>query len=162
MMTLRTKAMTLTACLLLAAPIATAKNATASEDLVTTFFDALTTKDFDQIQAMFTEEATVYLPFAAGQETRANPIVFDGIEQVMDYYRSAGQRIAEVGFSDTEVTVSSNPDVVFVENVGDMVLPDGRAYENRYIWRFVIEDGLFTEVREYYDPKVADTAFGRN
>ena len=152
----------LASALLLSAPMAIADDVDVSEDLVTGFFDALTLKDFDRIETMFAADATVVLPFAAGQETIAAPAVFGGIEQLMGYYRGAGQRIAEVGFTETEITVSSDAEIVFVENVGDMVLPDGRRYENRYVWRFVIEDGLIPEVREYYDPKVADVAFGRN
>lgn len=147
----------------LSTPFAALADAHAtSEQLVTEFFAALTDKDFDQIQGFFTQNAVVTLPLAAGQETTAAPVVFDGIERVMTYYRGAGQRIAEVGFTETEITVSQDAETVFVENVGDMVLPDGRDYANRYVWRFSIEDGQFTEIREYYDPKVADTAFGRN
>ena len=162
MMIPSTKATTLAATLLCVATIAFADGSENSKGLVNEFFDALTQKDFDRVQSMFAQGATVSLPFAAGQQTTAAPVVFDGVEQLMGYYRGAGQRIAEVGFTQTEVTASSDGGVVFVENVGDMVLPDGQSYENRYVWRFTIEEGQFTEVREYFDPKVADTAFGRN
>lgn len=156
------RAAAIAAVLVGAAHMAFADERASSEDLVTGFFEVLTEKDFDRIEGFFTPDATVLLPFAAGEETRSAPVVFDGLEQLMAYYRGAGQRIAEVGFTEAEVTVSPDGSIVFVENVGDMVLPDGRDYENRYVWRFTIEDGQFSEIREYYDPKVADTAFGRS
>ncbi|MEM9972897.1 MAG: nuclear transport factor 2 family protein [Pseudomonadota bacterium] len=151
-----------TAALLFTATTVFADRHATSESLVTEFFGALSDKNFEKIEAFFAPDAVVLLPFAAGQDTTSAPVVFEGMEQLMAYYRGAGQRIAEVGFVEPEVTLSPDGSIVFVENAGDMVLPDGRDYENRYVWRFTIEEGRFSEVREYYDPKVADTAFGRN
>ncbi len=162
MMKSQAAATVLAALTLFAAPMAVADNTEVSAGLGVGFFDALTDKGFERIEGMFAADATVVLPFAAGQDTTAAPVIFDGTDQVMGYYHGAGQRIAEVGFTETDITLSPGGNVVFVENVGDMVLPDGRSYENRYVWRFTIENGLISEVREYYDPKVADTAFGRN
>jgi ketosteroid isomerase-like protein len=40
-------------------------------------------------------------------------------------------------------------------------MPDGRAYRNKYVFRFSIRDGRISHVREYFNPVIAAYAFRR-
>jgi len=44
---------------------------------------------------------------------------------------------------------------VFIEQWGNMVLPDGRPYRNKYVFRFSIRQGRISHVREYFNPVIA-------
>ena len=144
---------------LAAAPLVSAADAKPSQAIVSEFVQALGAKDIAKVRAMLAPDATVMLPFGSGEGTTAKSRTFEGVEQAMGYFGSADQRLATVGFADVEISLAGD-DRVFVEATGDMTLPDGRAYRNRYVIRFDIADGRITEVREYFDPLVAGAAFG--
>ncbi len=48
--------------------------------------------------------------------------------------------------------VSTDGGNVFVESRGDYVAQDGTAYNNVYIFKFVVQDGKIAEVYEYANP----------
>ena len=50
---------------------------------------------------------------------------------------------------------------VFAETRGDYVYKDGRPYTNTYIFKFIITDGLISEVTEYCNPVTPATSMWR-
>ena len=154
--------LTLTAAIALVPLTASAENRTEAETVAVEFFAALEAKDMDRIADLFTPDIVNVLPFAAGEGTIAAPIVFDGLEQTMGYFGGAADRIATVVFSEIDLSLGANGTTVWAETQGDMILPDGRVYQNDYVWRFEIEDGSITRIHEYFDPIVANAAFRSN
>jgi hypothetical protein len=64
-------------------------------------------------------------------------------------------RVALPGFHQFHFEVLSwaqNGDVVFVEAITRAVGPGTATYNNTYLMRFILEDGLVTNVLEHYDP----------
>jgi ketosteroid isomerase-like protein len=60
-----------------------------------------------------------------------------------------------------ELSITGDGSRVFIEQRGNMVLPDGRPYRNKYVFRFSIRDGRISHVREYFNPVIAAYAFRR-
>jgi len=126
------------------------------------FFTALEARDPAALRALLAPEATNVLPYTASGDTAPAAMRrFEGRGQVMGYFTGALERIAEVRFTDSETVVGSDGVSVVVENRGDMVLADGRAYRNHYVWRLRVEDGRITAIREFFNPVTAALAFGR-
>ena len=142
--------------------VAVPAQATSAGDVVNRFFAALEARDIQALADMFTEDITNTLPYVAtGDTSPAAMRRFEGRRAVLAYFNGAAERIAQVAFRDAEITFGGDGRTVFVENHGDMVLPDGRPYRNRYVWRFEIENGQITGIREYFNPVTAAAAFNR-
>ena len=136
--------------------------ANSARDVVERFFTVLEARDVPALADMLTEDVTNTLPYVATGDTAAAAMRrFEGRAAVLGYFSGAASRIAEVAFRDTEIALGDDGRTVFVENHGDMVLPDGRPYRNRYVWRFEVENGRIASIREYFNPVTAAAAFGR-
>lgn len=48
--------------------------------------------------------------------------------------------------------ISTDLGDVFVESPGDYIAQDGTAYQNVYIFKFVVQDGKIVEGYEYANP----------
>ena len=133
--------------------------ATGPRDVVERFFDTLEARDLAALADLFTEDVTNTLPYVAtGDTSPAAMRRFEGQAAVLAYFSGAAERIAQIAFRETEIALGGDGRTVFVENRGDMVLPDGRPYRNRYVWRFEVEDGRIAGIREYFNPVTAAAA----
>ena len=129
---------------------------------VQTLFTALEQGDMDVVSSMMADDVVKTVAYAAsGDTTPESQRIFDGKAAVMGYLEGARQLIPQVAFVDTDITVSAGGETVFVQNRGDMVLADGRAYSNLYVWRVDFEGGQIVEMTEYFNPVTAALAFGR-
>ena len=69
--------------------------------------------------------------------------------------------LKSLGSSEVELSITPDGHRVFIEQRGDILMPDGKSYRNRYVFRFTIVEGKVKAVREYYNPVTAAYAFGR-
>jgi ketosteroid isomerase-like protein len=136
--------------------------AASPEKVVSDFFDALEARDPANVQTLLADDVTNVLPYTASGDTQPAALRrFEGRSAVMTYFEGAMERIRTIAFEDTAIAPTADGNTVFVETRGDMVLADGRAYRNLYVWVFETEDGQITAIREYFNPVTAALAFGR-
>lgn len=127
-----------------------------------TFFSALESGTLEDIESFLDEDVVNTIPYAATGETSSDGLrIYDGRDEVMAYFAGARERIAEVMFVDHDITVSEDGRTVFAQNRGNMVLADGREYENLYVWRIDYSDGQIAAITEYFNPVTAAIAFNR-
>ncbi len=50
--------------------------------------------------------------------------------------------------------LSTDGSTVFVESKGDYIAQDGTAYNNVYVFKFVVRDGKIAEGYEYANPVI--------
>ncbi|MGE0829948.1 MAG: nuclear transport factor 2 family protein [Hyphomonadaceae bacterium] len=137
------------------------RNSSAVE-LARAFMAAVSAKDIDALDRMFTEDTAQDVPFnEAGQIDWPSLRRADGKPAVMEYWRIAFAKIEKIGFHLESILEVEGGEAAFAELVGDNVMADGKPYRNRYVMRFDVRDGKIWRVREYYNPVISARAFGR-
>lgn len=134
--------------------------ATKPEDVALAYLDALQRKDLEAICSILTDDFVLEVP---NNISGANDTVdrWQGIDVASAGYAWAFEVIEVSKYVDVEVNPSTDPNVVFIEALGDMVMANGRPYKNRYVFRFDLVDGKIRRVREYLNPVTSTAAFDR-
>ncbi|GAB7045514.1 nuclear transport factor 2 family protein [Catenuloplanes indicus] len=79
--------------------------------------------------------------------------VLTGRDAVLEFLGGLTTMIGKVSWLDREFTVDEAAGVVMVECRGDVLLAgSGAPYRNRYVYKFVIRNGLIQLIREYANP----------
>lgn len=128
-------------------------------ETTTNFFNAIESKDLAGASVHLVESSSVILPFSFDGGP-APTLSFVGLDQVTGYFNEVFQRFDQVRFIDRRLTVSPTGDRAIMEAAGDFTLPDGTAYQNRYIFVLSFEAGSITEIREYTNPVTFSLTFG--
>jgi ketosteroid isomerase-like protein len=81
-------------------------------------------------------------------------------ESLATNYDNAFSKIAIIHYVDLEITPSRDGKVAFAEGLGQMMMANGRPYNNRYIFRFDVADGKITRIKEYLNPITSAIAMG--
>jgi ketosteroid isomerase-like protein len=132
---------------------------TATNDLPRAYFTSLEQKDLEGLLAILTEDSVLEMPFdVAGTNTPRE--LWRGIDGAAAHYRQAFQDVASITFTEVDVNPTIDPDVVFAEAMGDMAMVNGRPYNNRYVFRFDLDDGKIRRIREYGNPVTSAISFG--
>jgi ketosteroid isomerase-like protein len=120
-------------------------------------------KDLDGVRALMTDDIVVEIPFSeSGRVEDGCFRVYSGADAVCGFWATAFQAEGESeGMLGTEITMTSDGRVAFVEGRGVLSMANGRSYRNRYVMRFVLEGGKVKHVREYYNPIVSAYGFRR-
>lgn len=150
--------------IVLAMAIPTIAMADAKSTLVQTqaFFAALENRNLKEVESLMDEGIVNTIPFVpSGKTTKDAFRIYDGRDQVMAYVAGALERIPELAFVEPDITLSADGETAFVEARGNMVLADGRPYQNLYVWRIDYEDGKIMAITEYFNPVTAAIAFNR-
>ncbi len=143
------------------AAAAVAQEPTSPEAVAARFFEALETQDAEALRAVLAEDVTTTLPFGVNGATATDALTrYEGREATAAYFGGVAAYLAEIAFVESQVTPGADGTTVFVENLGDMTFADDRPYQNRYVWRFTVEDGEITALTEYANPVAAGLAFG--
>jgi ketosteroid isomerase-like protein len=144
-------------------PIESAAGRRAAKDAILRFFKAVATRDASALAQSITEDAVYEIPFSESGSTEPGGFRrYAGTEEVVAFWMATtANGPKSLGAEDVELTIAADGSRVFIEQRGNMVLPDGRPYRNKYVFRFSIRDGRVSHVREYFNPVIAAYAFRR-
>jgi ketosteroid isomerase-like protein len=126
------------------------------------YLDALQRQDAAALGALVTDDFVLEVPFdAAGTNDPRNTLSWRGRDDFLTNYCAIFPRIAVHLIKDIVVRPTIDPDIVYAEAMGDMVLRDGTPYRNLYVFRFDFRDGRICGLKEFCNPVTAAIAFGR-
>ena len=130
---------------------------------VKAFFRAIAQRDMAALGDAVTDDAVYEMPFSESGSTEPGLFRrFEGRAAVLEFWeKTSGSGIASLPPEDVELSITADGARLFIEQRGNMTMPDGKPYRNRYVFRFDIRDGRVAEVREYINPIIAAYAFGR-
>ncbi len=135
----------------------------AAKDAIRRFLKAVATSDMAALAESVTNDVIYELPFSeTGSTEPGNFRQYVGREAVVAFWRatsSSGMRSAAP--EDVELSLTADGSRVFLEQRGQMTMPDGKSYRNRYVFRFDIAEGRVSHVKEYLNPITSAYAFGR-
>ena len=123
----------------------------AALSLVKEFFAAKELHDLDATMALFSEDALYIFPLPASGK-QENWFTYKGKEAVTKYQRQVLERFKQIRMLEPSYFVTADGSNVFVESRGDYIAQDGTAYNNVYIFKFLIRDGKIAEGYEYANP----------
>jgi ketosteroid isomerase-like protein len=144
-------------------PVDSPQGRRAAKDAIRRFFRAVAAKDAAALTESITEDAIYEMPFSESGSTEPGGFrSYAGAAAVVEFWMATvGSGLQNLGPDDVELSVTGDGSRVFIEQRGNMILSDGRAYRNRYVFRFSIRDGRVSHVREYINPIIAAYAFRR-
>ena len=126
-----------------------------NRQLVDKFFIALETGQFDLLNKVFAENGRQLNPYVP----EGFPKSFDGRAAIHKQYSSLPKQFSSMKFPRT-IYATEDPNVFFVQFVGDINIIGGGRYENHYVGIFKLRDGQVVEYTEHFNPIVMAKAFG--
>jgi ketosteroid isomerase-like protein len=144
-------------------PFDSAAGRRAAKDAILRFFKAVGARDAVALAQSITEDAVYEIPFSESGSTEPGGFRrYAGVTEVVDFWMATtANGPKSLGAEDVELSITADGSRVFIEQRGNMILPDGRPYRNKYVFRFSIRDGRVSHVREYFNPVIAAYAFKR-
>ena len=137
-------------------------NATARTELVRAYLDALQRQDADALCALVTDDFVLEVPLGtSGVHDGSDTMAWRGIEDFRaNYAEHFPTVLSSQKLTDIAIRPTLDPEFVYAEAMGDMMLANGRPYRNRYVFRFRIRDGRISELLEFANPVTGAIAFG--
>jgi ketosteroid isomerase-like protein len=110
---------------------------------------------------MIADDAVFEYPFDRSGKTEAGSWrIYRGRDAVLkNYLDVAFARLNQIGWTESEMTVSADGSRVFVEALGYMAI-NGVPYRNRYVLRFDIKDDRIVHMKQYLNPVTSAIATG--
>jgi ketosteroid isomerase-like protein len=144
-------------------PIDSPQGRRAAKDAIRRFFKAIAAKDRGGLIDSITAKVIYEIPFTESGSTEPDGYRrYVGSEAVVDFWMSTvADGPKNLGPDEVELSITADGGRVFIEQRGNMILPDGKSYRNKYVFRFSIVDGRVDHVREYFNPIIAAYAFRR-
>jgi ketosteroid isomerase-like protein len=134
--------------------------ANPAAELAQAYLTALQAKDKEGILAIVTDDFELEVPNnVSGTNDFSDS--WRGLEAASAGWDMAFREIEVLHYTDLEFTGGEGGAVAFAEGLGVMKMANGRPYENRYVFRFDIENGKIRRIREYLNPVTSAVAFGR-
>ena len=135
----------------------------AAKDAILQYFRAVASRDQAALTSILAEDAVYEIPFSESGSTDPGQYRrYSGRDSVVAFWMETLKGgLKSLGSSEVELSITPDGHRVFIEQRGDILMPDGKSYRNRYVFRFTIAEGKVKEVREYYNPDTAAYAFGR-
>lgn len=135
----------------------------AAKDAILGFFRAVAARDAKALADSITGDAVYEIPFSESGSTEPGGLRrYVGTAEVVDFWMATtANGLKNLGAEEVELSITGDGSRVFIEQRGNIVMPDGRAYRNKYVFRFSIRDGRISHVREYFNPVIAAYAFRR-
>jgi ketosteroid isomerase-like protein len=127
------------------------------------FFGAITRRDFDALCDTLTEDAIYEFPLSeTGSSDTADCRRFTGRDAIVAFWQQTSALGMRFGTpEDVALSILADGSRLFLEQRGNITLPSGFAYRNRYIFRYDFRDGRIAYVREYLNPVISAIAFDR-
>jgi ketosteroid isomerase-like protein len=130
-----------------------------AEDLARTYLDALQAKDKGAILSILADDFVLEVPCnVSGTNDFSDS--WRGIETASEKYDDTFRQIEVLQYAEIEIFGGTDGSVAFAEGLGVMKMATGLPYENRYVFRFDVEDGRIKRIREYLNPVTSAIAFG--
>ena len=107
--------------------------------------------DMGRLRGLLSEDVTIVLPNSG--DTPVPSFRFDGVDEALGYLQSAYTTFERLTFRDEQWVVSQDARFVYLHAVGDMVAkPNGKDYDNVYVFRLEMQDETIVRVLEYTNP----------
>jgi ketosteroid isomerase-like protein len=133
--------------------------ANPAAELAEAYLVALQAKDKEAILAIVTDDFELEVPCnVSGTNDFSDS--WRGLEAAAAGWDNAFREIEVLHYTDLEFTGGEDGKVAFAEGLGVMKMANGRPYENRYVFRFDVENGKIRRIREYLNPVTSAVAFG--
>jgi ketosteroid isomerase-like protein len=133
--------------------------ANPAAELAEAYLAALQAKDKEAILAIVADDFELEVPCnVSGTNDFSDS--WRGLEAAKAGWESAFREIEVLHYTDLEFTGGEDGKVAFAEGLGVMKMANGRPYENRYVFRFDLENGKIKRIREYLNPVTSAVAFG--
>jgi ketosteroid isomerase-like protein len=144
-------------------PVDSADGRRIARELIRGWFTMLRAKDLEGLLALMSPDVVVELPFnESGRTEEGGFRRYSGLGEVRGFWQAAFRAEGKShGQTSAELTLSADGRVAFLESRGHLTMSSGKSYRNRYVFRFVTENGKLIHVREYYNPVTSAYAFGR-
>jgi ketosteroid isomerase-like protein len=144
-------------------PLDSAEGRRRGKDAVKAFLKAIAAADMEALAGAVTEDVIYEMPFSETGSTEPGEYRrYVGAPAVVAFWRAmSGSGIKNAGPEEVELSISGDGNRLFLEQRGNMTMPDGKPYRNRYVFRFDIRDGRVSHVREYLNPIISAYAFAR-
>jgi ketosteroid isomerase-like protein len=133
--------------------------ANLAAELAEQYLVALQAKNKDAILAIVTDDFELEVPNnVSGTNDFSDS--WRGLEAAKAGWDMAFREIEVLHYTDLEITGGEGGKVAFAEGLGVMKMANGRPYENRYVFRFDVENGKIRRIREYLNPVTSAISFG--
>jgi|GEM_PF-810735 len=131
--------------------------------LIRHWWTTVRAKDLDALETILADDIVIELPFnESGRNEEGGFRRYEGMQEVRGFWTAAFKAEGKShGMTDVEITINADGSLVFIEGRGNLTMANGKSYRNRYVFRFLIENGRIRHVREYYNPITSAAAFGR-
>lgn len=129
--------------------------------LLKTHFDAISKLDIEAIVATFHSELIIEAPFTPDIFTDTVPSRIVGKEAAGQFFQSLTTLVEPLKFYDVKFEPLQEPgEFVCWFRGNSKFLATGLPYQNRYISRISVRDGLVYRITEFYNPLVIINALG--
>jgi ketosteroid isomerase-like protein len=134
-----------------------------ARELIRGWFTTVRAKDLQGLLALMSPDVVIELPFNESGRTEEGAFRrYRGLDEVRGFWEAAFRAEGKShGQTSAELTMSADGRIAFLESRGNLTMSSGKSYRNRYVFRFVAENGRLVHVREYYNPITSAYAFGR-
>jgi ketosteroid isomerase-like protein len=133
---------------------------TPSTDVARSFLTCMEQKDKEGMLALLTDDSV--MECVLGLDGNNAPRRFwDGMAGARDHYTPAFEAVDSIELTEVAINQSLDPNLVFAEALGSMMMSNGRPYDNRYVFRFELREGKIARLREYCNPVTAAISFER-
>jgi uncharacterized protein (TIGR02246 family) len=114
--------------------------------------------DLERWLELFTDDAVVEFPYAAGLEL---PQRLEGREAIRRYFADTPKHFQGLVFTNVRRYRTADPDVALAEAHGSATIAvTGSGYEQDYVMLVKTRDGRISLYREYWNPIPGLRAFG--
>jgi hypothetical protein len=114
--------------------------------------------DLERWLELFTDDAVVEFPYAAGLEL---PQRLEGREAIRRYFADTPKHFQGLVFTNVQRYRTTDPDVALAEAHGSATIAvTGSGYEQDYVMLVKTRDGRISLYREYWNPIPGLRAFG--
>ena len=135
----------------------------AAKNAILRFFKAVAAGDMASLAESVTNDVIYELPFSETGSTEPGSFrQHVGREAVVAFWQATtSSGIQSAAPEDVEFSLTADGSRAFLEQRGNLTMPDGKRYRNRYVFRFDITGGRVSHVKEYFNPIISAYAFGR-
>jgi uncharacterized protein len=117
---------------------------------VFTSFLSLIVKDVQALMNLYAEDAVVEYPYAFDTPKR-----LEGKEVIYNYLKNAVAKLQDLRFTNIRAYPTTDSNILWAEVQGEAVIAaTGLPYQQEYVMRLEIRNGLIVHYREYWNPRI--------
>jgi len=120
---------------------------------------ALQQKDYATVVHLLDANVTLVQPLTLSGKATPD-FRADGKDAVLAYVQNVFANMAQIQFVNQRLTQAQDAAIVFLEASGDFLTASDVPYNNVYIFKFSVHNGMITEIVEYANPVTFALTFG--